>query len=143
MIKINFPEPAFRFKKEQGKEWIFDECRKKWCVLTPEEWVRQNILQYLIQIKKYPASLIAIEKEINLGELKKRFDLLVYKDAVPWMIIECKETKVTLNEQVLKQVLNYHISLPTPYLVITNGKETFGYHVQDGHLLTLAELPDY
>ena len=143
MIKINFPEPAFRFKKDQGKEWIFDDCRKQWCVLTPEEWVRQNFLQYLIQCKNYPASLIAIEKEINLGELKKRFDILVYKEAVPWMIIECKETKLPLNEQVLKQVLNYHISLPTPYLVITNCHETIGYQVLNGQLITIPALPDY
>ena len=89
MIKIQYPKFDFRIKKEDGKEWIFDEFRKQWVRLTPEEWVRQNILQYLVQVKKYPASLIAIEKEITLGELRKRFDILIYRDAKPWMIIEC------------------------------------------------------
>ena len=77
MLSINYPEPDFRIKKEEGKEFIFDALRRKWLLLTPEEWVRQNFIQYLIKIKKYPSSLIAIEKEIQLGELKKRFDILV------------------------------------------------------------------
>lgn len=74
---INFPEPGFRIKKEEGREYIFDALRKKWVALTPEEWVRQNFVQYLLQVKNYPASLIALEKEIKLGELKKRFDILI------------------------------------------------------------------
>jgi predicted type IV restriction endonuclease len=143
MIKINYPTPQFRIKEEGSKEWIFDELRKQWVWLSPEEWVRQNILQYLVKVKKYPASLIAIEKEISLGELKKRFDILVYKNAKPWMIIECKESKVSLTESVLKQVLNYHISLPTPYLVITNGNDTMGFVVREGNMEMLVELPDF
>ena len=91
MIKINFPNNQFKIKKENNADLIFDSFRKRWMVLTPEEWVRQNMLQYLTAIKKYPAKLIAIEKEISLGELKKRCDVVVYdKNALPWMIIECK-----------------------------------------------------
>ena len=87
MLIINYPEPEFRLKKEGSKEFIFDILRKQWLQLTPEEWVRQNFIQYLVKEKKYPASLIAVEKEIQLGELKKRFDILVYnKDHQPWKI---------------------------------------------------------
>ncbi|MEI8059780.1 MAG: type I restriction enzyme HsdR N-terminal domain-containing protein, partial [Ferruginibacter sp.] len=74
MIKIDYPLYQPKIKKEKDKEFIFDEVRKRWIILTPEEWVRQNFLQYLIVVKKYPAVLIAVEKEISLGDLKKRFD---------------------------------------------------------------------
>ena len=98
MIKIEYPSYQPKIKKEAGKEFIFDEVRKHWILLTPEEWVRQNFLQYLILIKKYPSSLIAVEKEIFLGDVKKRFDIVVYdKNTKPWMLIECKEMNVTLN----------------------------------------------
>ena len=143
MIKINYPAHDFRIKKEAGKEWIFDDFRKQWLRLTPEEWVRQNILQYLVQVKQYPSSLIAIEKEISLGELRKRFDILVYKDSKPWMVIECKEMNIPLTESVLKQVLNYNITLQTDFLVITNGTVTHGFAISNGHAEELTQLPDF
>lgn len=89
----------FKIKAINGKDQIFDPFRKTWVVLTPEEWVRQNLLQYLVQTLHYPSSLIAVEKEIKLGELSKRFDIVVYKNELAWMIIECKEAKVALNEK--------------------------------------------
>ena len=143
MIRINYPLHDFRIKEEAGKEWIFDDIRKAWVWLSPEEWVRQNILQYLVKVKNYPASLIAVEKEISLGDLKKRFDILVYRNAKPWMIIECKEGKVDLSDDVLKQVLNYHITLPTEYLIITNGTHTMGFVIKDGEMSAVTEFPEY
>lgn len=143
MITITFPAPAFKIKKEQGKDIIFDECRKQWVLLTPEEWVRQNFLQYLMQVKKYPLSLIAVEREIRLGDIKKRFDIVVFKKAVPWMMVECKEMEVELSEAVIKQILNYNITLQVEYLVITNGKSTFGLHLLQGQFEWLTELPDF
>ena len=143
MISIQYPPFDFRIKKEDDKEWIFDEFRKQWVRLTPEEWVRQNMLQYLVQVKKYPASLIAVEKEISVGEMKKRFDILVYKDSVPWMIIECKEMNVSIDESVLKQVLNYNTRLQTPYVVITNGTSVYGFVLQNGTMQQIWELPDF
>ena len=143
MISIEYPTFDFRIKTVKEKEWIFDELRKQWVRLSPEEWVRQNMLQYLIQIKKYPASLIAVEKEITVGELKKRFDILVYRDSKPWMIIECKEMNVALSETVLKQVLNYNSSLQTPFVMISNGKDIFGFCLQMGKLVKLIEFPDF
>ena len=143
MVKITYPAPGFRIKEEDGKEWIFDEFRKQWVRLTPEEWVRQNMLQYLTQVKKYPASLIAIEKEIALGELRKRFDILVYKASKPWMIVECKEMNVPLDESVMKQVLNYNISVQADFVLITNGTDNYGFSLQNGVAEQLMELPDY
>ncbi|MCW3081468.1 type I restriction enzyme HsdR N-terminal domain-containing protein [Segetibacter sp.] len=143
MITINYPTPTFKIKDEQGKEAIFDECRKLWVLLTPEEWVRQNFLQYLMQVKKYPCSLIAVEREITLGDTKKRFDIVVFKNAAPWMIVECKEMNVELSEAVIKQILNYNIALQVEYLVITNGKSTFGLYIQQGKFEWLDELPDF
>lgn len=143
MINIAYPKPVFKIKKEQGKDIIFDECRKSWVLLTPEEWVRQNFLQYLMQVKQYPCSLIAVEREIMLGDTRKRFDIVVFKNAVPWMIVECKEMEVALSEAVIKQILNYNITLQVEYLVITNGKSTFGLQVQQGEFEWLTELPDF
>ena len=143
MLKINYPTPHFRIKEDAGKEWIFDEFRKQWVRLTPEEWVRQNMLQYLVQVKKYPASLIAIEKEIALGELRKRFDILVYKDSKPWMIIECKEMNVVLNESVLKQVLNYNITVQAHFVIITNGTVSYGFSLDNGIVEQISEFPNH
>jgi hypothetical protein len=141
MIKIEFPVHAFKMKKENGKEMIFDECRKQWFLLTPEEWVRQNFLQYLMQVKGYPSSLIAVEREIALGELKKRCDIIVFKDAKPWMIVECKEMNSELNEAVIKQILRYNISLQVSYLVITNGSTTYALMLQEENFEWINELP--
>ncbi|MEP6674098.1 MAG: type I restriction enzyme HsdR N-terminal domain-containing protein [Ferruginibacter sp.] len=144
MIKIEYPPYQPRIKKEDGKEFIFDNIRKRWLVLTPEEWVRQNFIQYLVRIKQYPASLIAAEKEIKLGELTKRFDIVVYNKATkPFMIIECKEMNVQLNAKVLDQALRYNISLPVMYIVITNGSHTLAFKNDKGKMTELAELPEH
>lgn len=142
MIQINYSKPAFRIEKKDGKEYIFDKIRKQWIVLTDEEWVRQNFIQYLVKEMKYPESLITVEKEIQLGELKKRFDILVYNsDHQPWMLIECKAKDVVLNEKVLQQVLRYHISVPCTFLIITNGDYTFGWEKVGRELNELKLMP--
>ena len=144
MIRIEYPACSFKMKEEEGKEFIFDEFRKQWLRLTPEEWVRQNFLQYLLQVKKYPASLTAVEKEIRLGELKKRFDILVY-DAQhrPWLMVECKGMDMALNQDVLHQLLRYNVAVPVPYLVITNGEYCAAFARKDGRLEALTHLPDF
>jgi len=142
MIAVKFPEPVFKLKKEKDVEFIFDAIRKQWLVLNEEEWVRQNFVQYLVQMLHYPAAFIAIEKEIMLGELKKRFDVLVYdKDHRPWMMIECKATVINLNDAVLQQVLRYNISVPVSFLIITNGHYTFGWERSGGELNPILQMP--
>jgi len=142
MIKIEYPPYQPKVKAEAGKEFIFDETRKKWVVLTPEEWVRQNFLQYLIQVKKYPASLIAVEKEIAVADTKKRFDIVVFdKNHKPFMIVECKEMNVPLHEKTLEQALRYNINLQVKYILITNGSYCYGFSTQGGTIAAIAEIP--
>jgi hypothetical protein len=144
MIKITYPAYQAKIKQEPGREMIFDEVRKQWVLLTPEEWVRQNFLQYLIQVKKYPAALIAVEKEIYLGDVKKRFDIVVYdKNTQPWMLVECKEMKVELNNMVLSQALRYNINLQVPYLVITNGVYGYAFTLLNQQLEEIDVLPEF
>ncbi len=141
---INYPPPDFKIKQEGDKEFIFDPLRKKWIQLLPEEWVRQNFIQYLLLQMRYPAALIAVEKEIQLGELKKRFDLLVYDaNHQPWMMIECKSMDIQLEESVLQQVLLYNMSIPVPYLLITNGAYCRGWKRTGGVLKELEGLPPH
>lgn len=122
---------------------IWDKIRKRFVTLSLEEWVRQNFIAYLTKTKSYPAPLMAIEKEIRLGELKKRCDIVVYKDSRPWMIIECKEPQVRLDEKVLRQILGYNMTLQVPYLVLTNGETTHGLRRTGGTPEFLTQIPDY
>jgi len=145
MIAIEFPKPDFKLVREGGKELIFDPYRKKYVALTPEEWVRQNFLNYLVKSLQYPHKLIGIEKEIYLGELKKRCDIVVYNRAMqPWMIVECKEMNVPLSLLTVEQIARYHMVLQAVYLVITNGVNTYcGLQRPEQGWEFLAALPAY
>lgn len=146
MISISFPPPNFRIVARQGQDMIFDPFRKKYVVLTPEEWVRQNFLNYLVNSLDYPGALLSIEKEMHLGELRKRCDIVVYsREAEPWMIVECKEMGVPLGMPVLEQIVRYHMALPVPFLVITNGTNTWccKLNTQAGNWEFVETLPDY
>jgi len=144
MIKIDYPKYQPKIRNQLDKEFIFDAIRKRWVILTPEEWVRQNFIQFLVVVKNYPAALIAVEKEIRLGELTKRFDIVIYdRNSLPWMIIECKEMNVALTEPVLNQALRYNISLKVPFIVITNGSHCHGFLLKNGSLEGLSNLPEY
>lgn len=143
MIKIDYPAHDFRMRKDNEREMIFDELRKVWLKLTPEEWVRQNFVRFLLS-KKYPAALIALEKKIMVGELTKRFDILVYSNAhEPWMMIECKAMDVALSPEVLNQVLRYNIALPVRFLVITNGTSCMTFQKQHNMLVPLETFPEF
>ena len=141
MLQINFPQYNFRIKKENNRHLIFDEVRRLWVALTPEEWVRQNFLQYLIQVKNYSPSLISVEKIIKVGELKKRYDIVVYKSNKPWIIIECKKSDVKINAAVIDQVMRYNMALSINYFVVTNGNQSFAYEVSDNTFKELNDLP--
>jgi len=144
MIEVTFPVPTFKIEKRDGKDFIFDTIRKQWIMLTDEEWIRQNFVRYLVKDLNYPETLIAIEKEIQLGELKKRFDILVYnKDHQPWMLVECKSSEISLDDKVFQQVLRYHISVPCSFLIITNGQYTFGWEKTGVELKELDAMPEW
>ncbi len=144
MLKIEFASYQFKIETRNGTENIFDAVRKRWVMLTPEEWVRQNFLQYLLQQMNYPAALISVEKEIHLGDLSKRCDLVIYdRSSQPWMIVECKQMKEELSSKTIRQVLIYHLSLPAKYLVITNGSYTAGFIKYENTFQPIEELPQF
>jgi hypothetical protein len=119
----------YKIKEIAGKDYIYDTFRKKYVVLTPEEWVRQQILKHLVLEKNYPASMISVEKQVKVGNLNKRYDVLIYQKEHPWMIIECKEEQETLNQNVLNQILSYNSTLRVNYLAVSNGRQLFVYDV--------------
>ena len=105
--------------------------------------MRQNFIQYLIQIKKYPASLIAVEKEIAVGELRKRFDLVIYKNDKPWMIVECKQMGVQLSHSTISQVLSYNSKIQATYIAVTNGNNTILWQIQLDKIIDAIAFPDW
>ena len=120
----------FRISTSKGRQVIFDPIRKNYVLLTPEEWVRQHFLFHIIHEKKYPLSLISVEKKIIVGGVPKRFDVLVFRNASPWMIVECKSEQIEINENTLRQILAYHSKLQANYLTITNGRSIHCFDIQ-------------
>jgi hypothetical protein len=144
MVTLNYPEPDFRLREEGGRRQVFDRFRRKWVALTPEEWVRQNIVRWLTVTLAYPAAMISLERELNLGELRKRFDVLIFdREHKPWMLVECKAPEITLGDAVLKQILTYNLSVPVPFMVVTNGQECHVARKGSGTLEWLDEMPVY
>lgn len=126
MQVLNLPTYQFKVKQEGVRTHIFDAIRKKYVVLTPEEWVRQNFLQYLIQDKKFPASLIAVESGVKYNQLQKRMDVLVYnKQGVPHLMVECKAPEVKITQNTFDQIARYNMAFKVKYLVVTNGLKHF------------------
>lgn len=124
MIKLNLPEYSFRIQETGKGLQIFDSIRKKFVALTPEEWVRQNFIRYLIEEKKYPASLISIEAGLKYNRLQKRCDITIYdREGNAWMIIECKKPSVKISQAIFDQAAIYNMSLKTKvnFLAVTNG----------------------
>ena len=126
MQKLNLPEYNFRFKKEENKTYIFDDFRKKFVVLTPEEWVRQNFLLYLITDLDFPKTLISVEAGLKLFKTIKRTDIVVYdKQGVPLLLVECKAPEIAINEKVFDQIVRYNMALQVNYLIVTNGLDHY------------------
>ena len=142
MLPLSFPEPNFSLRKLEEQPQIFDSIRKVWVKLTPEEWVRQNLIQLLIQSVQIPAAYLSVEKEIQVGNLKKRFDLLVYnRRHLPWMLIECKSESVELSEQTTAQLLSYHQVIQSEYLIVCNGKNALGWQRNEAGWMPLLQWP--
>jgi hypothetical protein len=119
---LNFPTYSFRLKNSENNTHIFDVIRKKFVVLQPEEWVRQHCVQYLIQEKKYPISLINVEKVVLINGLKKRYDIVVFNpDGSLALVVECKAPKVKITQAAFDQIARYNLTLKAPYLMVTNG----------------------
>lgn len=144
MIKIEYPAKKPMVKTEDGREIIFCMIRKRWLLITPEEWVRQNFLLYLTLSLGYPASLIAVEKQLMLGDVMKRFDIVVYDNTgKAHILIECKEMNIPLTENVLQQVLGYNINVQANLLVITNGSYCCAFEKRQSEFTIAESLPPY
>lgn len=127
-----------------GKEQIFCEWRHRWVRLTPEEWVRQQLLHHLVEQLGYPASLIAVEAPIKVGDLQKRCDAIVYNNAMqPLMLIECKAESVPLTQKTLDQAATYNRKLRVPYLLLHNGPQTVIAFVDDNTIKYINAIPQY
>lgn len=141
MIEIVYPAKKPAIKTGGEKELIFCMIRKKWLQVTPEEWVRQNILLYLTETLGYPASLIAVEKKLQLGEVSKRFDIVVYKHERPYILIECKEMNIAITQKTLDQAMRYNIKLQADYFIISNGNNSYGFRNDAGKLSEIDVFP--
>ena len=146
MQKLNFPTYSFRFKNSENKVSIFDAIRKKFVILQPEEWVRQHCVQYLMDIKGYPKSLINVEKELKVNDLKKRYDIVIFNpDGSIHLIVECKAPKIKIKQDTFDQVARYNLALNATYLMVTNGLNHY-YCVMDFEAEKygfLEDIPDY
>lgn len=122
MYKLNLPDYAPTLRKDQGKVWIFDIIRKKYIILTPEEWVRQHFIHYLIDNFKYPKSLFRVEGSLSYNKLQKRSDIVIYdRMGKPWMLIECKSPVIKLTQKAFNQVAVYNMTVGARYVAVTNG----------------------
>jgi len=135
----------YKVKKQNGTVMIFDIVRKKYVVLTPEEWVRQHVVHYLVEKKGYAISRVAVEREIELYGLKRRFDIVVFdRSGNPWLLVECKAPAVALTQKVFDQVFRYNLTLAAPYVAITNGVRHFcGYMNQENDFCFLDDFPEF
>lgn len=145
MLSLDFSGITLKLKHDEGKPHVWDPVRKTWVILTPEEHVRQYLLQYFIDVMQYPASLIAVEKKIQVGNLSKRFDIVVYnREHKPWLLAECKAPEIPLSEKTLHQLLSYHNTMQCRYWLVSNGHSAFCADADDVHQIKwLIELPGY
>ena len=146
MQNLNFPKYNFRFKSNENKTLIFDIIRKKFVVLTPEEWVRQHTIHFLTSVKKYPASHINVEKQLQLNDTVKRYDIVVFnKDGTIKIIVECKAPSIKTNQQTFDQIARYNLVLKSETLMVTNGLEHFFCKMDFANkkYLFLKDLPNY
>jgi hypothetical protein len=146
MQQLNFPSYSFRFKNSKNKVTIFDEIRKKFIILTPEEWVRQHVVQFLIHEKKYPKSHINVEKIIKINSLNKRYDIVLYEpNGKLLLLIECKSTQVKITQNTFDQIARYNLSLDAKYLMVTNGLNHYFCEMdyENEKYLFLKDLPEY
>ncbi|ADY30593.1 MULTISPECIES: type I restriction enzyme HsdR N-terminal domain-containing protein [Cellulophaga] len=146
MQKLNFSTHNFRFKNSENKVYIFDVIRKKFVVLQPEEWVRQHVVHHLIHQKKYPISLINVEKQLVINDLKKRYDVVVFKpNGNINILVECKAPEITITQATFDQIARYNMQLDANYLMVTNGLNHFYCKTNstEDNYTFLRDIPDF
>jgi hypothetical protein len=141
---LDLPPFEYRLREAEGKRWIFDVIRKKFVVLTPEEWVRQHVVNYLTAHLNYPRTLLRIEGGLTYNQLAKRSDIVVYdRDGTPWMVVECKAPVVKLSKQVIYQAAAYNNTLQAKYVVVTNGVGHVVCTIEEGGVKFLEGWPAF
>ncbi len=146
MERLNLPTYSFSVKIVDEKKFIFDKLRKKYISLTPEEWVRQHFIQYLVQEKKYPLGLISVEKGFDLYKTKKRTDILIFnRSGNAWVLVECKAPSVVVNELWFDQAFAYNLSIKASFIMLTNGLSHFCMKVKPdlSGVSFMKEIPDF
>ena len=146
MQSLNFPPYKFRFKSSENKIAVFDELRKKFVILTPEEWVRQHVVQYLLQEKKIPKSLLNVEKQLKIGDLVKRYDVLAYNpDGSIHLVVECKAASIPITQETFDQIARYNLTLQARYLMVTNGLDHYfcQLNYEQERYQFLKDLPEW
>jgi type I site-specific restriction endonuclease len=144
--ELNLPTYSFRIQQQDGKKLIFDELRKKLVVLTPEEWVRQNFIRYLVEVKKYPVSLIAVEAGLKLNRNQFRADLLVYNRlGKPLVVAEFKAPSVKITQLTFDQISRYNMTFQVPYLMVSNGMSHYCCQIdlEKQTYSFLKEIPEF
>jgi type I site-specific restriction-modification system R (restriction) subunit len=146
MLKLNFPDYPFRLAIDAGKQMIFDRIRKRFVALTPEEWVRQHLLWFLMDNKSVPENMIAVEKQISINGRPKRFDIVVFaRTSAAILLVECKAPSVKITETTFDQAARYNLNLHAGYFVLSNGLSTYcctiNYNTRSYSFL--PEVPDY
>ena len=146
MRQLNFKQYSFRFKNRENKPLIFDVVRKKFMVLTPEEWVRQNTIQYLVKELNIPLSLINVEKQIKLHGTIKRYDIVTFNpDGSIHLIVECKADSIKISQDTFDQIARYNLVLKSTFLMVTNGIDHYycKMDLQNKRYSFLETLPVY
>lgn len=146
MQQLNFPAYQFRFKNSENKVSIFDVIRKKFIILTPEEWVRQHVVNYLLIDKKFPMSYLNVEKVLLVNNLRKRYDAVIYNpDGSIFILVECKSPSVTISQSTFDQIARYNMTLKADFLMVTNGLNHYFCKMdfENEKYEFLNSLPDY
>ncbi|MDC6364780.1 MULTISPECIES: type I restriction enzyme HsdR N-terminal domain-containing protein [Flavobacteriaceae] len=146
MQALNFPHYQFRVKNSENSLYIFDAIRKKFVALQPEEWVRQHVLHFLVFTKKYPKTLINVEKQLKVNELKKRYDVVVFNsDGSIELLVECKAPEIKIDQATFDQIAQYNLKLKANYLMVTNGLEHYYCKMdfESEKYMFLKEIPDF
>ena len=144
MQKLNLPIFQFRFKKDvKNRACIFDSIRKKWLVFSPEEWVRQNLIRFMVDFLNYPKEIIQIESGLKVNQNQRRSDVLVFKNSKAIVLIECKAPNVSITENTLSQALNYNQVYKAQYIMLSNGIIHKVFYVLNGSINQLKELPNF
>lgn len=146
MEPLNLPTYFFRIKEDKGKKYIFDEIRRRFVLLTPEEWVRQHMINFLVNLKNFPRMLISVEKGFSQNRNRQRYDLLIYNRlGKPLMIVECKAPGVEINQQVFDQAGRYNNRHKAAYMLITNGMKHYccTINIANKQYSFLKDIPDF